>query len=98
MILKYFSEYLRTTNTPPTFEALFLWLKERLELPAKCHEDKIIQAEIFLAKNSHGKFFMIAKNKTGHNLTKSLYHYVLSCQNIQSARNKHFSSSRKKSD
>ncbi len=98
MILKYFSQYLQTTNKPPTFETLFLWLKDKLENPAKCHEDKIIQAEIFLAQNAQGKFCMIAKNKTGHNLTKSLYNYILSCQNIISARNEHANRSKNKTD
>ena len=49
MILKYFSQYLKDTNEVPTLEILFKWIKLKLETPAVCHEDKIIQSEIYLA-------------------------------------------------
>ena len=89
MILKYFSDYLKATNKTATIEELSLWLREKLEKPAKCHEDKIIQAEIYLAQNKNGNFCLIGKNKTGRNLVKSLYHYVLSCRHITTARLRH---------
>ena len=89
MILKYFSDYLKETGKQASFEELSLWIKEKLELPAKCHEDKIIQAEIYLAQNENGSFCLIGKNKTGRNLIKSLYHYILGCRNITTARQQH---------
>ena len=89
MILKYFSDYLKETGKTATFEELSLWVREKLEQPAKCHEDKIIQAEIYLAENENGDFCLVGKNKTGRNLVKSVYHYVLSCRNITTARLKH---------
>lgn len=89
MILKYFSQHLQSTNKEPTFEELILWLKERLELPPKCHEDKIIQAEIYLAQSQNGNICLLGKSKTGRNLVRSLYHYILGCQNINAAREHH---------
>ncbi len=90
MILKYFSNHLKSTNKQASFKELMFWLQERLEAPPKCHEDKIIQAEIYLAKNIDGDFCLVGKSETGRNLIQSLYHYIQGCQNITNARLKHF--------
>ena len=86
MILKYFSQYLKDTNEVPTLEILFKWIKLKLETPAVCHEDKIIQSEIYLATTSKNDFCLIGKSETGRNLITSLYNYTLSYQNLHEAR------------
>ena len=98
MILKYFSDYLQENDIEPTIKTLCLWLKEKLHNPPKCHGDKVIQAEIYLAENKNGEFCLIGKSDTGRNLIKALYNYTLSCQNVSFARKKHFDNLNKKSD
>ncbi len=89
MILQYFSEYIKTEDKKPTLQCLFSWIKERIENPAICHEDKVIQAEIFLGKNVRGDYCLIGKGETGRNLVQSLYHYILGFEHLDDARKKH---------
>ena len=89
MILKYFADYLQETKQPPEIKVLIFWIKSKLENPPVCHQDKIIQAEIYLAKNKNGEFCLIGNSETGRNLVMSLYNYTLSCQNLREARQKH---------
>ncbi len=89
MILKYFSKYLTENNLQASLPILFFWLKLKIETPAACHEDKIIQSEIYLGKNRRADFCLIGKSTTGRNLIKSLYNYVLGCGNLQTSRDKH---------
>ena len=89
MILKYFADYIQQNKLTPNLKVLILWVKSRLDTPPTCHEDKVIQAEIYIAKNFQGEFCLIGKSETGRNLINSLYNYVLSCQNLIEARQKH---------
>ena len=90
MILEYFSRYLKRTKKPATVETLALWLAGKIEKPARSHADKVIQAEIYIAKNKAGEIMLIGKSPTGRNLLQSLYNYVLSCENLEESRMKHF--------
>ena len=86
MILQYFSDFIKTENKEPTLGVLFEWLKERISTPAACHEDKIIQAELFWGINARGDYCLIGKSETGRNLIKSLYNFILSFEHLEDAR------------
>lgn len=86
MILEHFSKILKKTKTKKYIKTLSLWLKKRISKPAKTKCDRIIQKECWYAKNKNGDFLIIPKSETGRNLTKSLYNYILSLENIDNSR------------
>ena len=46
MILKEFSDFLKTNEQKPSVSLLFVWLKQKIETPAKSNVDKILQKEL----------------------------------------------------
>lgn len=86
MILKEFSEFLQNNEEKPSVSLLYVWLKIKIETPAKTNVDKILQKEIYIAKNKIGHSLFIGKSPTGRNLIQSLYNFALSFEQQKMAR------------
>lgn len=54
------------------------WVKSKLEKKPKTNVDKIVHAEISLAKNKAGDYLLVAKSESGRILTNALYNFALS--------------------
>ncbi|MDD3437777.1 MAG: hypothetical protein PHC64_11560 [Candidatus Gastranaerophilales bacterium] len=83
MILKEFSKYLQDNeeeiiDKKPCTMLLGRWVKEILERNPKTKVEKIIHAEIALAKNKTGDYLLVAKSESGRTLTNALYNFALS--------------------
>lgn len=83
MILTEFAKYLQD-NEQEIIEKksctslLGAWVKAVLERKPKTNVEKIIHAEITLAKNNVGDYLLIAKSESGRTLTNALYNFALS--------------------
>ena len=86
MILQEFSNFLKENINKPSVSLLFAWLKIKIESPAKNNIDKIIQKEIYIAKNKIGNVLFIGKSPSGRNLIQSLYNFALSFEQQKMAR------------
>lgn len=86
MILKEFSEFLQNNQEKPSVSLLYVWLKIKIETPAKTNVDKILQKEIYIAKNKIGHSLFIGKSPSGRNLIQSLYNFALSFEQQKMAR------------
>lgn len=54
------------------------WIKSKLEKKPKTNVEKILHAEISLAKNKAGDYLLVAKSESGRILTNALYNFALS--------------------
>ncbi len=86
MILKEFSQYLQDNLDKSAVTLLNAWLKEKIETPAQTNVDKIIQAEIYIAKNKYNDSLLIAKGESGRKLIQTLYNFSLSFEQQKIAR------------
>ena len=86
MILKEFSEFLQKNEEKPSVSLLYVWLKMKIESPAKSNVDRILQKEIYISKNNVGNFLFIGKSPTGRNLIQSLYNFALSFEQQKMSR------------
>ena len=86
MILKEFSEFLKQNKKKSSVSLLYFWLKTKIESPAKNNIDKILQKEIYIAKNKTGNFLFIGKSPSGRSLMQSLYNFALSFEQQKMAR------------
>ena len=86
MILKEFSDFLKENEDKPSVSLLYVWLKLKIEIPAKNNIDRILQKEIYIAKNKAGNFLFIGKSPSGRNLIQSLYNFALSFEQQKMAR------------
>ena len=86
MIIKEFSDFLKQNEEKPAVSLLFVWLKLKIESPAKSNVDRIIQKEIYIAKNKKGSSLFIGKSPSGRNLIQSLYNFALSFEQQKMAR------------
>ena len=86
MILKEFSDFLKQNEQKPSVTLLYAWLKIKIESPAKSNVDRILQKEIYIAKNKAGNFLFIGKSPSGRNLMESLYNFALSFEQQKMAR------------
>jgi hypothetical protein len=78
MIIKAFSEYIRTFNTEiPSMLLLSKWLKEKLSKNPENNVEKIIHKEIGFLKKNGGVFLLIGKANSGKILLESLYEFAL---------------------
>ena len=77
MILKEFSDFLKENEEKLSCSLLFVWLKKKIESPAKTNVDKILQKEIYIAKNKAGHTLFIGKSPSGRRLMESLYNFAL---------------------
>lgn len=83
MILKEFSKYLQENEqeiveNKSCTRLLSVWIKSILEKKPKTNVEKIIHAEITLAKNEVGDYLLVAKSESGRTLTNALYNFALS--------------------
>lgn len=83
MILTEFAKYLQEheqeiIDKKPCTILLGAWIKSILEKKPKTNVEKIIHAEISLAKNKAGDYLLIAKSESGRTLTNALYNFALS--------------------
>ena len=91
MIIKEFSDFLKTiyNGKRKTTELLAEWIKKKIENPSKNLVDKVIQKEIYLAKNKKGEFFLIGKSDSGRILINALFNFALSFEQQDYARKIH---------
>jgi len=83
MILKEFSKYLQDNeqeiiDKKSCTSLLGCWVRTVLEKQPKSNVEKVIHAEITLAKNNLGDYLLIAKSESGRTLTNALYNFALS--------------------
>ena len=92
MIIKDFSDFLKDNYKEgiTTTELLSIWIKEKIENPPKTLVDKVLQKEIYLAKNKNGEFFLIGKSDSGRILLNALYNFSESFEQQEYARKIHF--------
>lgn len=86
MILQEFSDFLKQNEEKSSVSLLYVWLKLKIESPAKSNADKILQKEIYIAKNKLGASLFIAKSPSGRRLMESLYNFALSYEQQKMAR------------
>ena len=86
MILKEFSEYLQQNIDKSSVLLLNEWLKEKIENPARTNIDRVIQTEIYIAKNKLQDILLIGKSDSGRKLIKVLYNFALSFEQQKLAR------------
>lgn len=83
MILSEFSKFLQENekdivNKKSCVSLLGLWIKSVLEKKPKTNVQRVIHAEIALAKNKVGDYLLVAKSESGRTLTEALYNFALS--------------------
>ncbi len=79
MIIKAFSEYIKTFNSEiPSLFLLTRWLKKNLSKNPGNNVERIIHNEIGFIKNKRGVFLFIGKSKSGKVLMESLHEFALS--------------------
>lgn len=86
MILKEFSDFLKTHEEKPSVSLLYVWLKLKIETPAASNIDKILQKEIYIAKNKNENCLFIGKSPSGRKLIQTLYNFALSFEQQKMAR------------
>lgn len=96
MIIKDFSDYLKENykkDQKKTVELLALWIKQKIEKPPRTLVDKVLQKEIYLAKNENtkktGEYFLIGKSESGRILLNALFNFALSFEQQDYARKLH---------
>lgn len=98
MIIKEFSDYLKLNydgniKNGTTVKLLSEWIKSKIERPPKNLVDKVIQKEIYLAKNKfsdeRNEYFLIGKSKSGRILINALYNFALSFEQQDISRKIH---------
>ena len=90
MILKEFSQYLQENLDKSSVLLLNDWLKNKTESLAITNIDKIIQTEIYIAKNKYNDSLLIGKSESGRKLIASLYNFALSFEQQKLARWIHY--------
>lgn len=83
LILTDFAKYLKSkeqeiVEKKSCVSLLGLWVKSILEKKPNTNVEKILHAEISLAKNKAGDYLLVAKSESGRVLTNALYNFALS--------------------
>ena len=83
MILTAFSKFLQSKREEIIKKKsctglLFVWIKTILERNPQTNVEKVIHAEIAIAKNKCGDCLLIAKSPSGRTLIEALYNFALS--------------------
>lgn len=79
MIIKAFAKYLQSFEGEiPSVILLSNWIKNILEKEPQNNVERVIHAEITIAKNNLGMFILTGKGKSGKILLESLYSFALS--------------------
>ena len=96
MIIKDFSDFLKENykkDKKEAVELLSIWIKQKIENPPKTLIDKVLQKEIYLAKNKftqeRNEYFLIGKSDSGRILLNALYNFALSFEQQDYARKIH---------
>ena len=96
MIIKDFSDFLKEhykKDKKSTIELLSIWIKQKIENPPKTLVDKVLQKEIYIAKNKNtskrNEFFLIGKSDSGRILLNALFNFALSFEQQDYARKIH---------
>jgi len=82
MIIAEFAKFLQEKdneiiNNHSASSLLCLWVSSILNKKPKSNVEKIVHAEISIAKNKLGDFLLIAKSQSGQNLINALYNFAL---------------------
>ena len=86
MILKSFSDFLKKQEGISATKALFLWLCSRKNSHPTENVDKIINTELYFAKNRCNDVLIIAKSDSGRTMLKALYNFSLSYEQYKLAK------------
>lgn len=86
MILKEFSQFLQDNLEESSVILLNKWLKLKIETPAISNVEKIIQKEIYIAKNKYNDCLLVGKGESGRRLIQALYNFSLSFEQQKLAR------------
>ena len=79
MIIKAFSEYLKTVSSDITPVLLLSkWLKLKLSKKPENNIERVINHEIAFIKDKKGNYMLIGKTNSGKILLESLYNFALS--------------------
>ena len=95
MIIKDFSDFLKEDKNKDkkAIELLAVWIKQKIENPPKNLVDKVLQKEIYLAKNKNtvktNEFFLIGKSNSGRILLNALFNFALSFEQVNYSRKLH---------
>jgi len=82
MIIKAFSEYIKSFNTEiPAINLLPDWIRKILSKKPENNVERIIHHELGFLENKQGFYLLIGKNNSGKILLDSLYEYALSYDN-----------------
>lgn len=86
MILKEFSKFLQQNKEKNSVNLLNEWLIERLQRVSTDKVDNILKTELYFARNTNNKTFIIAKSETGRTLLNALYNFSLSFEQYKLAK------------
>lgn len=86
MILKSFSDFLKKNDGISATKSLFLWLCSKKNNNPLENVDKIINKELYFAKNKKKDVLIIAKSDSGRRMMKSLYNFSLSYEQYKLAK------------
>lgn len=86
MILKSFSDFLKTNENLSATKALFAWLCSRRTNNPIENVDKIINKELYFARNKRNDVMVIAKSESGRTLMNALYNFALSYEQYKLAK------------
>ncbi len=89
MILKEFAKFLQENSDKDSVFLMNVWLQEKLKTPTHELTGKIIQQELYLAKNKNGSFIILGKNESGRILMKTLYNFSLSYEHYKQSKIDH---------
>ena len=98
MILKEFAKFLQENKEKDSVFLLNIWLQEKLKTPTHEMIGKIIQQELYLAKNPNGSFIILGKNENGRILMKTLYNFALSYEHYKQSKEDHAKNFKNKND
>lgn len=89
MILKEFAKFLQENSEKDSVFLMNIWLQEKLKTPTQELTGKIIQQELYLAKNKNGSFIILGKNESGRILMKTLYNFSMSYEHYKQSKRDH---------
>lgn len=86
MILKSFSDFLKENDNLSATKSLFLWLCAKRTSNPVDNVDKIINKELYFARNKRNDVMVIAKSESGRRLMNALYNFALSYEQYKLAK------------
>lgn len=86
MILQEFSDFLKQNDELSATKSLFLWLCSKRTNNPISNVEKIINKELYFAKNKRKDVLVIAKSDSGRKMMKALYNFALSYEQYKLAK------------